>query len=319
MAGDAAVLRPTKGIHIVVPRERLRTESIVAFFWEGRPFFAVPAGRHTYVGTTDTDWTGDPGEAVATTEDVSSVLAAVNASFDTRLGVADVTATWAGVRPLIAEEGSPAPSDVSRDYEILEGPAGVYTICGGKLTTARSMAQALVDRIAEQERGRLSGRVGPCRTNRVLLPGAPAGFQGYRRQAVRDLQRTVGLAEEVAGHLVDTYGTRHADVLSDAETDKSLLGRVSEGSPVILADAAYAASREVVVTLEDFMRRRSDLMLFGAGADRDVAGKVAGVLGRSLAWDAARAKDEVDAYMRRAEGMLSFRQPAPGVAAATDK
>jgi glycerol-3-phosphate dehydrogenase len=98
MAGDAPVLRPTKGIHVVVPRERLRTESIVAFFWEGRPFFAVPAGRHTYVGTTDTDWIGDPGEAVATTEDVSSVLAAVNASFETVLDAADVTATWAGVR-----------------------------------------------------------------------------------------------------------------------------------------------------------------------------------------------------------------------------
>jgi len=319
MVGDAPVLRPTKGIHVVVPRERLRTESIVAFFWEGRPFFAVPAGRHTYVGTTDTDWTGDPGEALATAEDVSSVLAAVNASFETALEMADVTATWAGVRPLIAEEGSPAPSDVSRDYEILEGPAGVYAICGGKLTSARSMAQALVDRISEKERGRLSGRVGRCRTNRVLLPGATAGFEGYRRQSVHALQRGSDLTDEVAGHLIGTYGTRHADILCDAATDESLLGPVAAGSPVICAEAAYAVANEMAVKLEDFMWRRSDLMLFGSGVDRAAAARVAGVLGRSLGWDEARARDEVDAYMREAEGMLSFRQPVPGVAAATDK
>lgn len=313
MARGAPVLRPTKGIHIVVPRERLRTASAVAFFHDGRPYFAVPAGRSTYVGTTDTDWTGDAGEAVATAEDVRGVLDGVNASFDVGLGVDDVTATWAGVRPLVAEEGSPAPSDVSRDYEILEGPRGVYTICGGKLTSARSMAEEVVGRIVEKERGRLSVRVGRCRTDRVRLSGAGTGFDGFKGEAVHDLQRNRGVSAEVADHLLDTYGTRYSDVLATA--DDALLARVSADSATIGAEVAYAVSNGMAMTLLDFMRRRSDLMLFGPGAKRDVAAAVAGVMAPVRGWDVARIEAEVEEYMREAEGMLSFRQ----MAAATEK
>ncbi len=310
--GDTPVLRPTKGIHIVVPRGRLRTKSVVAFFWEGRPYFAVPVDEHTYIGTTDTDWTGDPAGAVATAEDVAGVLAAANASFDADLTEADVTATWAGVRPLVAEEGSPAPSDVSRDFEILEGPAGVYTVCGGKLTTGRSMAEAVVNRVAEKELGRLSVRPGKCRTHRVRLPGATAGFEGFRRQAVLDMRSGWGLAEDTARHLVDTYGTRYRAVLTRSHSDEKLLMPLGDGTRVIGEEAAYAAAAEMAVTLEDFMRRRSDLMIFGTGAHREVASTVAEVMGGVLGWDAARKKAEVDACVAEGQDMLSFRRPVAG-------
>lgn len=307
LGGASGVLRPTKGIHIVVPRDKLRTSSIVAFFWKDRPLFAVPAGEHTYIGTTDTDWSGDPGEAVATSSDVEYTIDAVNANFETELTAADATATWAGVRPLVAEEGAPTPSDVSRDYELLEGPPGVYSICGGKLTSARSMARDMLDHVIEKEGAAFARKPGRSRTSRALLPGAVAGFARYRSRAVADLVEGWGLAEGAARNLVDTYGTRHTRVLGLAARDATLQ-EAFDGSDALLVQAAFAASDEMAVTLEDFMRRRSDLMLFGGGgpAAADAAARVMGPL---LGWDDGERKRQIESYEGEVARMMSFAEP----------
>lgn len=314
LSGASSILRPTKGVHIVVPRERLHTESIIAFVWQGRPLFVVPAGRHTYMGTTDTDWQGDPDGVVADAEDVAYLIEAANAYFDRGLTAADVTAAWAGVRPLVADEGSPTPSDVSRDYEILEETPGVYAICGGKLTSGRSMAKALVDRVIEREGRHFATKPARCRTASVLLPGAIADFGRYRKRAVADLMEGWGMPEESAAHLVDTYGTHHVRVLGAAGRDPSLLASVADGSPQLLVEAAHSAAREMVVTLEDFMRRRSDLMLFGPALDDAAVSSVSGVLARSLDWDDAEERRQTEAYERSAARMVAFRPDVPEVA-----
>jgi glycerol-3-phosphate dehydrogenase len=314
MSGASSILRPTKGVHIVVPRERLHTDSIVAFDWHGRDLFVVPAGRHTYVGTTDTDWQGTPGGEVADADDVAYLIEAANAAFGRRLTAADVTAAWAGIRPLVADEGSPTPSDVSRDYEILEGTPGVYTICGGKLTSGRSMGQALVDRVIEREGQHLSKKPARCRTSRFLLPGATANFGRHRRRAIADLVEGWGMPEESAAHLVGTYGTHHVRVLGAAGRDPALLTPIADGLPELLVEAAHAAAHEMAVTLEDFMRRRSDLMLFGTGLDVGVASRVASVLAHSLGWDDAEKRRQIRAYERSAARMMAFRPDVPEVA-----
>lgn len=306
-SGGDAVLRPTKGIHVVLPRERLHTDSVVAFYWQDRPLFVVPAGRYSYVGTTDTDWSGDPGEVEANAADVSLVLDAVNGNFNVDVSVADVTATWAGVRPLIAEEGSPSPSAVSRDYEVLEGPPGAYAIVGGKLTNARAMAERVVDRVVEAEADGLSQSPVRCRTSRTRLPGATAHFGRYRTQAVAALARGWDISNEAAGHLVDTHGTDHVRVLAEAWKAPELLEPVVPGSPVLLAEAAFAAEAEMVVTLEDFMRRRSDLMLFSPEAGSAAAERVASVLGRTLGWGKRDIKKQVEAYRGAVASMMAFR------------
>ncbi|MCH8813970.1 MAG: glycerol-3-phosphate dehydrogenase/oxidase [Chloroflexi bacterium] len=309
LGGGSAVLRPTKGIHIVVPRDRLHTDSIVTFFWEDRPLYAVPAGNYTYVGATDTDWSGDPDGATAAADDVSYTIDAVNANFETKLTAADVTATWAGVRPLIAEEGAPSPSDVARDYEIFDGPAGVYTICGGKLTSARSMAEDMLDRVIEKEVEAFATKPGRCRTRRAPLPGAVADFARYREQAASDLVQGWDLTATSAKHLVDTFGARHTRVLGHAARDAGLLAHVVGGSDELLAQVAYAASDEMAVTLEDVMRRRSDLMLFGPPGDVSAAASVATVLASSLGWDDTEKKRQIAAHDDAVSRMMSFARP----------
>jgi glycerol-3-phosphate dehydrogenase len=310
MLGAPAALRPTKGIHIVVPRERLPTNSVVAFYWAERPLFAAPAGQHTYVGTTDTDWRGDLADVEANADEVSHVLEAINGNFNVELTTSDVSATWAGVRPLITEEGTPSPSDVSRDYEILDGPPGMYTICGGKLTSARAMAEDLVDHVIEREAGRLSRRPAKCRTARTPLPGATADFDRYRVEAASALKQGWGLAEESAERLVDTYGTDHVRVLGRAAKEPALLEPIADGSPVLRAEVAYAASEEMAVALEDFMRRRSDLMLFGPGNGVGADETVAEVMDSTLTWGSAERERQVSAYRDAVARMMSFRVPA---------
>ncbi|HEY5640631.1 MAG TPA: glycerol-3-phosphate dehydrogenase/oxidase [Dehalococcoidia bacterium] len=307
-SGESGVLRPTKGIHVVLPRERLHTDSVVAFYWQERPLFVVPYGRCSYVGTTDTDWSGDSRDVEADAADVSLVLDGINGSFNVDLTPADVTATWAGVRPLIAEEGSPLPSDVARDYEVLEGPPGVYAIAGGKLTNARAMAERAVDHVAEAEARVFSRKPARCRTQRTRLPGATAGFDQYRAQAVAALARGGEISSESAEHLVGTHGTGHPQVLAQARNEPELLEPVVAGSPVLLAEAAFAAEAEMALTLEDFMRRRSDLMLFSPDAGGASAGRVAAVLGRSLGWSEGEVEEQAEAYRGAVERMTAFRR-----------
>ncbi|MBW2223911.1 MAG: FAD-dependent oxidoreductase [Deltaproteobacteria bacterium] len=145
------MLRLTKGIHIVVDREKLPVEHAVVLFHpdDDRVLFALPWGERTYIGTTDTDYEGAPGEEAATLADVDYCIAAANEHFPTQqISRDDVIATWAGLRPLISppeEMDDVAESKVSREHQITVGRDGLITIAGGKLTTYRKMAKEVVD------------------------------------------------------------------------------------------------------------------------------------------------------------------------------
>jgi len=302
----SSLLRPTKGIHVVVPRARLAINAVVAFGWDGRDLFAMPHGEHTYIGTTDTDYADDPGAAEADHEDVAYVLEAANGTFTTGLSMSDVVSTWAGVRPLVREEG--APSSVPRDYEILDGPPGLYTICGGKLTTFRAMAEHLVDHVIEREGTGFSGRPARCRTARVPLPGGGAAdFPRYEKEAVAALREGWQIPEEAAQRLVTVYGTEHVRVLSHAVREPDLLERLGPGCPVLAVEVVHAARQEMAVTLEDFLRRRSDLMLFGEEGARALTDEAARLMARVLGWSRQETRRQVAAYREAVGRMMAFR------------
>ena len=154
--GCRPLLRPTKGVHVVVPRSRLGHHEAIAFLSpiDGRVMFALPWGDDSYVGTTDTDAASRPRPSPRR-DDVVYLLRSINALFpNARLGVEDVRVTWAGLRPLLGDR-SAGPSGVSREHAVVEGPAGMLTVAGGKLTTYRVMAMDAVDRVLQQleERG----------------------------------------------------------------------------------------------------------------------------------------------------------------------
>jgi glycerol-3-phosphate dehydrogenase len=206
-ASAPARLKLTRGIHLVVARERLPVErTIIMNAADRRGVFAVPHGAATYIGTTDTFYPKPDAWPAVTREDADYLLAAAAARFSTPpLTHADILTVWAGVRPLVGEEGKSA-SDISRRDELWTGPAGVLSIAGGKLTAYRRMAQRVVDHIENA----LGGKRAPCRTASEPLPGGdvdPAALRG-------ELERG-GLARLDAGRLVTLYGA-HAREMARA-------------------------------------------------------------------------------------------------------
>jgi glycerol-3-phosphate dehydrogenase len=308
MGGLNAVLRPTKGVHVVFPRSRLGLTTTTVIVYQGRTVFAVPYGDCAYVGTTDTDYSGDPGDAVADAADVAYLVDAVNQQFEgVSVSAADVISSWAGVRPLVAEEGAPTASDVSRDYVIDVGPEGMYSIAGGKLTTCRSMAESLVDRVVEQEGERFGWQAKPCRTRTLpLIGGNIGGFERYAEGTVAALVEDWGISAAIAYRLLRAYGSEHVRVLAYARRDADLLRPLADGCPVLRAEALFAAEEEMALTLEDFMLRRTELMLFDERHGLDAADEAARLLGSILGWDGRERRRQVERYKEAVARMTDF-------------
>ncbi|MCJ7830990.1 MAG: glycerol-3-phosphate dehydrogenase, partial [Dehalococcoidia bacterium] len=287
MGGLKPVLRPSKGIHVVFPRSRLGLTTSTVIARGDRIVFAIPYGDCAYVGTTDTDYKGAPGDVVADADDVKYLVDAVNDQFDgVQVSPADIISSWAGVRPLVADEGSPTPSDVSRDFIIEVGPEGMYSITGGKLTTCRSMAEALVNRVLKQERGHFGWQAKPCSTRKQpLIGGDIDNFERYAEEMTAALAEKPGIPPAIAYRLLRAYGTEHVRVLAYAERDADLLHPLADGSPVLKAEALFAAEEEMALTLEDFMLRRTELMLFDRGHGLDASQETARLMGGVLGWD----------------------------------
>ncbi|MDP2948123.1 MAG: glycerol-3-phosphate dehydrogenase [Chloroflexota bacterium] len=306
------ILRPTKGIHLVLPHSSLALSSAVAFPTpDDRMIFAVPYGDYTYVGTTDTDYRGSPDDVRADAADVEYLLAAASATFaQANVSPSDVISVWAGVRPLVYDEG--APSDVPRDYEIEMKPEGLVTIAGGKLTTYRAMAQALVDRVLAWQGKRFGWSKQPCRTAETPLPGGDfRRFQAFAQATVATLQEGWGLSPPVADRLVRTYGTEYVQVLAYAQSDRRLLQPLAPGSSVLRAEAVYAAAEEMAITLEDFLARRTDLMLFDRNHGLEAAPEAARLMGDVLGWGRRQQREQVERYRDAVTQMAAFA-PAEG-------
>ncbi|MFZ5477974.1 MAG: glycerol-3-phosphate dehydrogenase [Myxococcota bacterium] len=299
---DKPLLRPTKGVHIVVDHARLPVHNAVVCFHpdDGRVLFAIPWADRTYVGTTDTDYTGDPGEVYADANDVSYLLSAANRYFPgASLGREDVIATWAGLRPLIAEEGS--ASSVSREHEIVVDADGLVTIAGGKLTTYRKMAKEVVDRGVAMLRllGGGPAEIGEAHTARHPLPGAVGWPEDDDVARVVARIREAGPADEATARLfAATYGTRGVDVAARMAADPRAAEPIVEGRPERMAQVDWAVERELAKTVTDVMVRRTQLYYRdveqGLGAEEKVADRMAEKLG----WTEERHVQEVLAYQQ---------------------
>ena len=318
--GTAPILRPTKGIHLTLRRSNLPLSAIIAFpALDDRLIFAVPLGDCTYVGTTDTDYTASPDQAKADAADVEYLLGSVNAIFqEAHLSPSDVISSWAGVRPLVSEEG--APSDVPRDYEIEMGPPGLVSIVGGKLTTYRAMAEELVDHVLAQEGKRFNWSAAPCRTADSPLPGGHlAGFERFAEATASALEESWGLPRPAAERLLRTYGTEYVKVLGYALPDRRLLRPLVPGGSVLGVEAIYAAAEEMALTLEDFMARRTDLMLFDHNHGLHAAGEATRLMATVLGWDRRERRRQVQRYREAVAAMTAFADDDEQPAAADEQ
>jgi glycerol-3-phosphate dehydrogenase len=301
-------IRPSRGTHVTLSHDDVPlVGGAIVPAGEGRSIFALPWLGRTLVGTTDNDYEGPLDHVRPAAEDVTYLLAAINAFFATDLGVSDLTGAYAGVRPLIST-GDPKKSvDISRKAELYETSSGMITITGGKLTTWRRMAKLAVDRLVERE-----AREAPCRTHEIPLGQAVS---------VGDLPRVEGVPEESYAALAARYGYAAHEVLALAAERGELAQPIVAGRPDLLAEAVLAARREQARSVGDVLLRRTRLGLLAAReltehassaetprADSPQAGpaaRVAAVLARELGWGSERVAEELERFAQemRAEGI----------------
>jgi glycerol-3-phosphate dehydrogenase len=298
------LLRPTKGVHIVVAREKLPlTHAVVCVHpKDKRTLFAIPWGESTYVGTTDTDYEGDPGDVAATSEDVDYLIEAV-AGFFPRHPIRrdDVISTWAGIRPLIAPaRDNVDESAVSREHEIIVSEDGLITIAGGKLTTYRRMSREVVDTVVPLlEMSGLDRELRSPRTDKVPLPGGlgwPDDDDHDKVAAqVRDAsERRLDLA--TARHLADCYGMRGVALARMCRERPELAAPLIDGRPEIRAQIDWAVNEELASTLGDVLIRRMQLFYRAADQGLEAVEAVADRMAALLDWNAAQRARRVESY-----------------------
>lgn len=313
MAGhENAILRPTKGVHVVVLASRLPIKNAVVCFHpeDGRVLFALPWGDRVYLGTTDTDEPGDPSKVAATAKDVRYLLDVANHYFpDANLVTDDVVSTWAGVRPLIGADSSGTASSVSREHEILVDAAGMITIAGGKLTTYRKMAKEVVDRSVGMLR--LTGMqksLEEAHTARNPLPGAVGWPEDDDRNRVEKMIRDAGpVDEETARLFCNTYGTRGADLVRRMGEDQGAASPIVTGRPERMVQVDYAVEKELALTLSDVMVRRTQLYFRDHQQGLEAAEAVARRMGRLLHWNEDRIQAEIASYREEVERSRAWK------------
>jgi glycerol-3-phosphate dehydrogenase len=287
-------VRLTKGVHLVFARTMLPVrEALVLGDEHGRIVFVMPHDRYVLVGTTDTDFSGDPANVAADRGDIEYLLGVMAESLPgIKLTIADVASSFAGLRALVtAGEGTEAPSEVPREEVILESRAGLITVAGGKLTTHREIAQKLVDRVMT-ELGRPS-RV--CPTLAIPLPGArPLGREGE----TGDKASIRNIGHDAAELLRARYGTRAPAVARIAAERPEFAAPLSRGCPAIGAEVAHAIRNEMAHSLHDFLVRRTSLTWrYPVEADT-AAPAVAKIMAAELGWDSSRAEQELASFKR---------------------
>ncbi|MCM2421120.1 MULTISPECIES: glycerol-3-phosphate dehydrogenase/oxidase [unclassified Streptomyces] len=296
-------VRASKGIHLVVPKDRIHSSSGLILRTEKSVLFVIPWGRHWIVGTTDTDWDLDKAHPAASSADIDYLLEHVNSVLSVPLTRDDVQGVYAGLRPLLAGE-SDATSKLSREHTVAHPLPGLVVVAGGKYTTYRVMAKDAVD---EAVHG-LDHKVAECITEEVPLVGAE-GYHALWNARARLAART-GLHVARIEHLLNRYGALAEEVLQLIVEDPSLGDALPAAEDYLRAEIVYAASHESARHLDDVLTRRTRISIetFDRGtlSAREAAELMAPVLG----WDKGQIEKEVEHYQKRVEAEReSQRQP----------
>jgi glycerol-3-phosphate dehydrogenase len=291
-------VQASKGIHLVVPRDRIRSEAGVITRTATSVLFVIPWGRHWIIGTTDTPWQLDKAHPAASRTDIDYLLAQVNTILREPLDHEDIEGVWAGLRPLARGESEPT-SRISREHTVVAPVRGLVMIAGGKLTTYRVMARDAVDAAVASLTAAGHPLVRDSITDRIPLLGA-SGFEARTNQRAL-LARRAGLHISRIDHLLERYGSLVDEVLA-------LIGRRPDlGQPLPGADdylaveVVYAVTHEGARHLDDVLTRRTRISVETFDRGVRAAAPAAALMAGELGWDDDRTADEVDHYLRRVE------------------
>lgn len=282
-------LHLTKGVHLVVARKKLPVRQAVYFdVNDGRMIFAIPRGFTTYIGTTDTDYQGSIDEVRTSRDDAKYLIDAVNDAFPSvNLSLSDIESSWAGLRPLIHEEGKSA-SELSRKDEIFQSSSGLLSIAGGKLTGYRKMAERVVDLVIE--RTFKNRNLKPCSTDKVSFTGGPFTSIHEVRSYIDNIAhklRPVQM-EYFSEYLVHTYGRQTEiilDLINDLESD-------NVSTRLARAELQYCIQQEMVFTACDFFIRRTGMLYFDINRLEQIKEVILKDMSAYFNWTSDRLKEE---------------------------
>jgi glycerol-3-phosphate dehydrogenase len=294
-------VRASKGVHIVVPRDRIVSEVAIILRTERSVLFVIPWGTHWIIGTTDTEWNLDLAHPAATEVDIDYILDHVNTVLATPLTYDDIDGVYAGLRPLLAGERDDT-SKLSREHAVAVPAPGLVAIAGGKYTTYRVMGEDAIDAASEF----VPARVAPSITEKVPLLGAD-GYFALVNQAER-VGAYYGLHPYRVRHLLDRYGSLIGEVLAMAEDKPELLSPITEAPVYLKVEAVYATAAEGALHLEDIMARRMRISIEYPHRGVDCALEVAEVVAPILGWDADDIQREVDTYIARVNAEVRSQQ-----------
>lgn len=303
------MLQLTKGVHLVIDQSKFPLRQAVYFDTpDGRMVFAIPRDGKTYVGTTDTVYKANPVRPLITVEDRDYILKAIHYMFpDVNLSAADVESGWAGVRPLILEEGK-SPSEISRKDEIWESPSGLITIAGGKLTGYRKMADTVVDLVAKRIQEQGGHTFGPGTTKNLPISGGHVGGSRQFPEFVRnqaDIGAAQGIDRKLAEQWAQMYGSNVTELfrLASAGSDQA----EASALPVsVLVPLMYAIQYELASKPTDFFIRRTGSLLFNIQWTRKWKEPVMDYMASVLAW----SEQQKTEYARELdEELASATQP----------
>jgi glycerol-3-phosphate dehydrogenase len=285
-------VRASKGIHLVVPRDRLPSNTGLILRTEKSVLFVIPWGRHWIIGTTDTDWTLAKDHPAATAQDIDYLLEHLNSVLSSPLTREDVEGVYAGLRPLLSGE-SESTSKLSREHVVGHPVPGLVVVAGGKFTTYRVMAADAVDEAART----MDARVPDSCTAELPLVGAD-GYRPLWNQR-RTLAASFGIHVARVEHLLNRYGACVLDLRDMLRADPSLAAPLPGADDYLAVEAKYAVTHEGAMHLEDVLTRRTRISI--EAWDRGVAAapEVADLMADLLDWTDEAKKREVDRYLAR--------------------
>jgi glycerol-3-phosphate dehydrogenase len=294
-------IRASKGIHLVVPRDRIQSQCGLILRTTTSVLFVIPWGRHWIIGTTDTDWSLDKAHPAASSRDIDYILDHVNRALVTPLSREDVEGVYAGLRPLLAGE-SETTSALSREHVVGHPTPGLVVVAGGKYTTYRVMAADAVDEVA---RG-VDGLVPASCTERIPLLGAE-GYDAAWNSRHRTATRCAIHVARVE-HLLQRYGTLATEVLDLCAEDPVLAEGLSGADDYLAAEVVYAVSHEGARHLDDVLTRRTRISI--ETWDRGVSAAIpaASLMAPILGWSDEQKRKEVEHYLSRVDAERASQQ-----------
>jgi len=282
-------LRVSKGVHLVVPKDRIYSNAGIILKTPFSVLFIIPWERHWIIGTTDTDWSGSKARPVASRADIDYLLGQANRVLATPLTRDDVTAVYAGLRPLLSGE-SDLTSQLSREHVVANPVPGLVLVAGGKYTTYRLMARDAVDAVVHG----LDWRTPPSCTDRVPLAGAD-GYLALWNARSR-LATSSGLHVARIEHLLRRYGSLTREVLTLIEADPSLGRPLAGADDYLRAEIHYAASHEGARHLDDVLARRTHIALETPDRGLEAVVEAAELVAGAMRWDSGQTAREVEHY-----------------------